>query len=89
MHINCGITLVVMNNVVCSIRLSSVPKATCLITRPLLRVSMPKVTEMVACSTLMSHFPDESLSNSGHPRDCHVRYDLSHSTSPSRVVKSH
>ena len=34
MHINCGIMLVVMNNVVCPTRLSVVLEATCLIVRP-------------------------------------------------------
>ena len=34
MHINCGIMLVVMNNVVCPTRLSSVPEVTCLIVCP-------------------------------------------------------
>ena len=38
---------------------------------------------MMACPTFMSHLSDESLSNSGHPRDCHVSYNLSHSTSHS------
>ena len=41
MHINCGITLVVMNNTMCPTRLSSVFEATCLIARPLLCASMP------------------------------------------------
>ena len=82
MHINSGITFVVMNNAVYPTRLSSVPKATCLIAHPLPRASMPEVTEMVVCTTFMSHLPDVSLSNSRHPRDCHVRYNLSHSTSP-------
>ena len=34
---------------------------------------------MMACLNFMSHLFDESLSNSGQPRDCHVRYNLSHS----------
>ena len=55
MHINCGITLVVMNNTVCPTRLSSVLEATCLIKRPLSHASMLDVTEMVACPTFMRH----------------------------------
>ena len=35
MHINCGIMLAVMNNVVCPTRLSSVPEVTYFITRPM------------------------------------------------------
>ena len=43
---------------------------------------MPEVTEMVMCPTFVRHMPDGSPLNSGHPRGNHVRYDLSHSTSP-------
>ena len=81
-HINCGITLVVMNNTVCPTRWSLVLEATCLIARLTPRSPMPEVNEMLACLTFMSLLSDESLSNSGHPRDCHMRSDLSHSTSP-------
>ena len=38
------------------------------------------VTEMLACLTFVSHMPDGSLLNLGHPRGSHVRYNLSHST---------
>ena len=34
---------------------------------------------MIVCPTFMSHILDESLLNSGNPRDSHVRYGLSHS----------
>ena len=67
MYINCGIMLVVMNSAMCPTRLSLVLKATCLIARLLPRVSMPKVTEMMACLTFMSHLFYESLSNLRHP----------------------
>ena len=58
MHINCGITLVVMNNAVCPTRLSSVLEATCLIEHPLSHASMLDVTEMEACPTFRSHMLD-------------------------------
>ena len=41
--------------------------------------SMSKVIKMIACPTFTSHMPNESLLNSGHPRDSQVRYGLSHS----------
>ena len=41
--------------------------------------TMPEVTEMVTCPTFLSHMPDGSSLNSGHPRDRRVRYGLSHS----------
>ena len=78
MHINYDITLVVMNNAVCPPCWSSVPEVTCLIAYPTPQSLMDEVTDMVACLTFMSLLPDESLSNSGHPCDCHTRFDLSH-----------
>ena len=40
---------------------------------------MLEIIEMIVCPTFMSHIPDESLLNSSHPRDSHVKYDLSSS----------
>ena len=62
-------------------------------------VMMLEVIEMAACPTFVSHTPDwnsyrpiQLLSgsplNSGHPCDSHVRYDLSHFTSPPSVVQA-
>ena len=51
--------------------------------------SMLEVTEMVVCSTFIIHMPDESLLNLGHPRDNHVKYDLSHFINPPRIVADH
>ena len=76
LYINCGIMLVV-NNETCPTRLSPVPEATCSIEHSIPCASMPKATEMVACSTFISHFPNESLLSSGHPHDCHVRFIIS------------
>ena len=56
------------------------PEVTCLVMSSVLSASTPKVTEMVACLTFMIHIPDESLLTFGHPCDCYVRYDLSHSS---------
>ena len=58
MHINYGVTLVVMNNAVCRTCLSSVLEVTCLIERLLSCASMLDVIEMVACPTFMSHMLD-------------------------------
>ena len=63
MYINCGITLVVMNNVMCPTRLSLVPKATCLIMHTIPYVLILEVIEMVSCLTFTSHLPNETLSN--------------------------
>ena len=71
--------LVMVTSAMCRTRLSSVLQATCLIARLLPRATMLEVTEMMACLTFMIHMLDESLSNSGQPRDCHVRYNLFHS----------
>ena len=56
MHINYGITLVMMNNAVCPTCLSSVLKATCLIACSIPHASMLETTKMVACPTFMSHY---------------------------------
>ena len=52
LYINCGITLVMVNNEVCPAYLSPMPEATCSIKRPIPCVSMPEVNEMVACPDL-------------------------------------
>ena len=42
------------------------PEVTCLIEHPTSCASMPKVIEMVACPTFMSHLSNEFLSRSDH-----------------------
>ena len=77
MHVNFGIMLVMMNSAVCPPRLSLVLEEIYFIMRLTSRSSMLEVTKIVACPTFMGLLPDESLSNSCHPRDCHMRSDLS------------
>ena len=72
LYINCGITPIEVDNNAYPTRLSLMFKATCLIEHPIPCVSMPEVTEMIACPTFMSHFPNEPLLSSGHSRDCQV-----------------
>ena len=55
LYINCGTTLVVVNNGVCPTHLSLMPEATCSIKRPIRCASMPEVIEMVALLSSMSH----------------------------------
>ena len=55
LYINCGITLVMMNNGVCPNHLSMMPEATCSIERLIPCASMIEVIETVACLICMSH----------------------------------
>ena len=57
LYINYGIMLIVVNNGVCPIHLSLMPKVTCSIDRPISCASMPEVIEMVACPSFTSHMP--------------------------------
>ena len=89
MHINCGIMLIMMNNAMCPPRWSSGARGNLFDYVPDLMVFDVRGDSNGGMLDLMSIPPDESLSNSGHPRDCHVRSDISHSTTPPSVVASH
>ena len=78
LYINCGITLVMVNDVACLTCLSSVLETTCSIERLIPCASMLKVIKMVACLTFTGQLLDISLLSSSHSCGRQVRYGLSH-----------
>ena len=72
LSINCYVMTIEVDSNARPAPLSLMPKATCLIERPIPYTLIPEVVEMVAYVTFLSPLPDKSLSSLGHSRGCHV-----------------